>query len=69
MPARAIQPASVKDLKRLNPCKLLHLLNIVKVSKMEALAKFVPAAAVKRIEQVLFIGTRLKALLGGSTRF
>jgi len=42
---------------------------MVKVNKVEALAKFVPAAAVKRIEQVLFIGTRLKALLGGCTRF
>jgi hypothetical protein len=29
----------------------------------------VPAAAVKRIEQVLFIGTRLKALLGGCALF
>jgi len=41
----------------------------VKVKKREALAKFVPAAAVKRIEQVLFIGTRLKERLGGSTLF
>lgn len=32
----------------------------------EALAKFVPAAAVKRIEQVLFNGTRRKGLLGGN---
>jgi len=29
----------------------------------------VPAAAVKRIEQVLFIGTRLKGLLGGISVF
>jgi hypothetical protein len=39
---------------------LYLLIIIVKVFKREALAKFVPAAAVKRIEQVLFIGTRHK---------
>jgi len=39
----------------------------MKVICRKALAKFVPAAAVKRIEQVLFIGTRLKALSGGNT--
>jgi len=49
----------------LTHCKLLSLMKIMKVIKRKALAKFVPAAAVKRIEQVLFIGTRLKALLGG----
>ena len=32
--------------------------SIVKLVKRKALAKFVPAAAVIRIEQVLFIGTR-----------
>jgi len=35
---------------------------IMKVFYRKALAKFVPAAAVKRIEQVLFIGTRHKEL-------
>jgi len=44
-------------------------MNIMKVICRKALAKFVPAAAVKRIEQVLFIGTRLKALSGGNMFF
>jgi hypothetical protein len=35
-------------------------MNIMNVIKRKALAKFVPAAAVKRIERVLFIGTRCK---------
>ena len=37
----------------------------MKVIIGKALAKFVPVVVVKRIEQVLFIGTRLKALSGG----
>lgn len=35
------------------------------VRPKKALAKFVPAAAVTRIERVLFIGTRRKGLQGG----
>lgn len=46
-------------------CKPLPVVSIMNVTIRKALAKFVPAAAVKRIEQVLFIGTRLKALSGG----
>lgn len=40
------------------------MLSIMKLNLGKALAKFVPAAAVKRIERVLFIGTRRKELLG-----
>jgi len=39
-------------------------MSIMTVIKRKAPAKFVPAAAVKRMELVLFIGTRLKGLLG-----
>jgi len=37
----------------------------VRLSPLQVLAKFVPAAAVKRIGLALFIGTRLKELQGG----
>jgi hypothetical protein len=39
------------------------------LSKREALAKFVPAAAVTRVERVLFIRTRRKGPLGGIAIF
>jgi len=45
------------------------ILNIMNVKMGKALAKFVPAAAVKRIERVLFIGTRHKELLGCNLYF
>jgi len=41
------------------------LLNIMNVKRVEVPAKFVPAAAVTRMGQVLFILTRRKGLLGG----
>jgi len=41
------------------------LMNIMIVIRMKAPAKFVPAAAVTRMEQVLFILTRCKGLEGG----
>lgn len=40
-------------------------LNIMNVKEKEVPAKFVPAAAVTRMGQVLFIMTRRKGLLGG----
>jgi len=46
-------------------CKLVFFLNIMNVKKKEVPAKFVPAAAVTRMGQVLFILTRRKGLLGG----
>jgi hypothetical protein len=41
------------------------LLNIMSVKRRKVPAKFVPAAAVTRMGQVLFILTRRKGLLGG----
>jgi hypothetical protein len=41
------------------------LMNIMIVIRMKVPAKFVPAAAVTRMEQVLFILTRCKGLSGG----
>jgi len=56
-------PASLREGRRCSGIvNLFFLLNIMKVKREKALAKFVPAAAVKRIEQVLFIGTRPKEL-------
>jgi len=59
-------PASLREGRRCFAIVNLFLVvSIMNVTLRKALAKFVPAAAVKRIEQVLFIGTRLKALSGG----
>jgi len=46
-------------------CKPDFSLNIMNVKEKEVPAKFVPAAAVTRMGQVLFILTRRKGLLGG----
>jgi len=46
-------------------CKLDFSLNIMNVKEVEVPAKFVPAAAVTRMGQVLFIMTWRKGLLGG----
>lgn len=43
--------------------------NIMSVRKGKVPAKFVPAAAVTRMGQVLFILTRRKGLLGGFLSF
>jgi len=45
-------------------CKPDFSLNIMNVKEKEVPAKFVPAAAVIRMGQVLFIITRRKGLLG-----
>ena len=45
------------------------LINIMIVIRMKVPAKFVPAAAVTRMEQVLFILTRCKGLEGGYLDF
>jgi hypothetical protein len=45
------------------------LMNIMNVIRMKVPAKFVPAAAVTRMEQVLFILTRCKGLEGGYLNF
>ena len=45
------------------------LINIMIVIRMKVPAKFVPAAAVTRMEQVLFILTRCKGLEGGYLNF
>ena len=46
-----------------------NLMNIMNVIRMKVPAKFVPAAAVTRMEQVLFILTRCKGLEGGYLNF
>jgi hypothetical protein len=46
-------------------CKPDFSLNIMNVKEKEVPAKLVPAAAVIRMGQVLFILTRRKGLLGG----
>jgi len=45
------------------------LMNIMNVIRMKVPAKFVPSAAVTRMEQVLFILTRCKGLEGGYLNF
>jgi len=45
------------------------LMNIMNVIRKKVPAKFVPAAAVTRMEQVLFILTRCKGLEGGYLNF
>jgi len=45
------------------------LMNIMIVIRKKVPAKFVPAAAVTRMEQVLFILTRCKGLSGGYFSF
>ena len=61
-----IQQASVREVKARNERRKPDLaLNIMNVKDEEVPAKFVPAAAVTRMGQVLFIITRRKGLLGG----
>ena len=61
-----IQPASVKEIpKGFDLVNFCFILNIMNVNVKKVPAKFVPAAAVTRMGQVLFILTRRKGLLGG----
>jgi len=51
-----------KGYNLVNSCSISNIMN-VEIGKVPA--KFVPAAAVTRMGQVLFILTRRKGLLGG----
>jgi len=65
-----IQQASVKEFEdEYFHCKLSFSLSMMNVKEKEVPAKFVPAAAVIRMGQVLFIRTRRKGLLGGYVCF
>lgn len=61
----AIQQDSVEEKKGYNLVNSCFISNIMNVEIGKVPAKFVPAAAVTRMGQVLFILTRRKGLLGG----